>query len=58
MEFEQAMEVLTKVCALFHGNLQDHQTIQQALSVVRSSKCRCKDAKKEVKDAVQKKASA
>ena len=48
MDFEQAMRLLAEVGASFHGTLQDHQAIQQALSVVRSNKCNCKDTKNEV----------
>lgn len=34
MNLEQAVKIITEVCAKAVGNLQDHQVIQQALKVI------------------------
>lgn len=38
MDFEQAMKVVTEICVNYRGTLQEHQTIQQALALVRQGK--------------------
>lgn len=42
MNINEALNVLKKVCAEFVGTLGDHQTLQQALTVV-SKGCSKKD---------------
>lgn len=34
MTIDQALGVVSQVCADFHGTLNDHRTIQQALQVI------------------------
>lgn len=34
MTVDQAMAIVSQVCANFSGTLKDHQTIQQALQVI------------------------
>lgn len=36
MNEQEAMQLLTSVCAGYQGNLKDHQAIQQALSIIRN----------------------
>lgn len=35
MTKDEALKVIEQVCAQFRGTLQDHQTIQQALMVIK-----------------------
>ena len=37
MNLEEAMKIIEDVCAAFNGPLQSHQTIQQALIVIKSA---------------------
>ena len=34
MTIDQALAIISQVCANVHGTLKDHQTIQQALQVI------------------------
>lgn len=34
MTIDQALAIVSQVCANVHGTLKDHQTIQQALQVI------------------------
>ena len=34
MTLDEAMAIITKVCALYRGTLQEHKRIQEALAVV------------------------
>lgn len=36
MTKEQALELLTKVCAIYKGTLDEHQALQEALKTVSS----------------------
>lgn len=36
MEKQEALEHLSQVCAIYKGNLQEHQVLQEALKVVDS----------------------
>lgn len=35
MNKEQAIQILTQVCAMYRGTLEDHQQLQTALQVVK-----------------------
>mgnify|MGYP006445230541 CR=1 FL=1 len=34
MEYQQALQIISQVCAEYKGTLQEHQNIQQALSTI------------------------
>mgnify|MGYP005852631207 CR=1 FL=1 len=34
MEYQQALQIISQVCAEYRGNLQEHQNIQNALSTI------------------------
>lgn len=36
MSDKEAMNLIEKVCAAYHGNFADHQILQEALSVIRA----------------------
>ena len=46
MQVEEGLNLLKQVCAGFRGNLQEHQTLQEALKVV-EKQCSEKKEKKE-----------
>ena len=46
MKLEEALSLLSQVCAAYKGTLQEHQTLQQALKVV-NEKCSEKKEDKE-----------
>ena len=35
MKREEAINLVTQVCVMYKGNLQEHQALQQALEVIR-----------------------
>jgi hypothetical protein len=37
MKLEEALNLVKQACADFKGNLNDHQTIQKALSVIEAA---------------------
>ena len=43
MTFEQALGIVADVCANYRGTLREHQTIQQAIAVLREAAAPKKD---------------
>ena len=46
MKVEEALNLLQQVCAGFRGNLQEHQTLQEALQSVKDTCSKKKEKKK------------
>ena len=46
MKLEEALNLLKQVCAGFRGNLQEHQTLQEALQIIEKKCSENKEKKK------------